>query len=316
VSRVAFLGTPEFAVPSLDALIQSPDHEVVCLITQPDRKAGRGQKLTPPPTKVTAQKYGVPIFQFRSLRKSPEAIAVLEKLCPDCCAVVAFGQILKPEFFDFPPCGTLNVHASLLPSYRGAAPIVHSILNGESETGATIMKIDAGMDTGDIVSRKSVRISANITAGELEDVLAREGADLLLRTLDGYLSGDLKPKPQDHSLATYAPRFDKGIAQLEWSLDASQLHNKVRAMNPWPGATFRWRGKEVKLWRTGLVAEDPSRSPHAPGSIIEIRKDSFLVQCGDVTVIALEELQLPNRNRVGAKDFLNGCQLRLGDLLA
>jgi len=316
VSRVAFLGTPEFAVPSLDALIQSPDHEVVCLITQPDRKAGRGQKLTPPPTKVLAQKYGVPIFQFRSLRKSPEAIAVLEKLCPDCCAVVAFGQILKPEFFDFPPCGTLNVHASLLPSYRGAAPIVHSILNGESETGVTIMKIDAGMDTGDIVSRKSVRISANITAGELEEVLAREGAELLLKTLDGYLSGELKPKPQDHSLATYAPRFDKGIAQLEWSLDASQLHNKVRAMNAWPGAAFRWRGKEVKLWRTGLVAEDPSRSPHAPGSIIEIRKDSFLVQCGDITVVALEELQLPNRNRVGAKDFLNGCQLRLGDLLA
>ncbi len=300
----------------MDALIQSPHHEVVCLITQPDRKAGRGQRLTPPPTKVLAEKHGVPVFQFQSLRKAPEAIAVLEELRPDLCAVVAFGQILEPEFFDFPPHGTLNVHASLLPLYRGAAPIVHTILNGESETGVTIMKIDAGMDTGDILSLQRVRISANMTAGELEDVLACEGADLLLRTLDGYLSGDLKPQPQDHSLATYAPRFDKGIAQLEWGLDASQLHNTVRAMNPWPGATFRWREQEVKLWCTGLVEEDPSRPHLAPGSIVEMRKHDFLVQCGNNTVIALEELQLPNRKRVGAKDFLNGCQLKLGDLLA
>lgn len=316
MSRVAFLGTPEFAVPSLDALIQSPHHEVVCLITQPDRKAGRGQKLTPPPTKILAERYGVPVFQFQSLRKSPEAIAVLKELCPELCVVVAFGQILKPDFFAFPPFGTLNVHASILPSYRGAAPIVHSILNGEAETGVTIMKIDAGMDTGDIVSQQGVSISANMTAGELEAVMAREGAELLLRTLDGYLSGDLKPRSQDHSLATYAPRFDKGIAQLEWSLDASQLHNTVRAMNPWPGATFRWRGEAVKVWRSRLVAEDVSRPSHEPGSIIELRKDSFLVQCGGNTVIALQELQLPNRSRVGAQDFLNGCQLKTGDHLA
>jgi len=258
----------------------------------------------------------VPVFQFRSLRKSPEAIAVLEELRPDLCVVVAFGQILEPGFFDFPPHGTLNVHASLLPSYRGAAPIVYSILNGEDKTGVTIMKIDAGMDTGDILSQRGVSISADMTAGELEAVMAREGADLLLRTVDGYLSGDLKPKSQDHSLATYAPRFDKGIAQLEWSLDASQLHNKVRAMNPWPGATFRWRGEEVKVWRTRLLAADRSRPSQDPGLIIEVHEDSFLVQCGGNTMIALEELQLPNRSRVGAKDFLNGCQLKLGDRLA
>jgi methionyl-tRNA formyltransferase len=309
------LGTPEFAVPSLDALIQSPQHEVVCLITQPDRKAGRGQQLTPPPTKVLAEKHGVPIFQFQRLRKSPEALTLLGELRPDLCVVVAFGQILEPEFFDLPPHGTLNVHASLLPAYRGAAPIVHAILNGESESGVTIMKIDAGMDTGDVLSEESVQIPENMTAGELEKLLAVKGADLLLRSLDGYLKGSIEPVPQDHDLATYAPRFDKGIAHLDWGVEASRVHNTVRALNPWPGATFKWQGKEVKLWRTRLVAEHLSRGPQPPGSVVEIRRGSFLVRCGNDTVIELGELQLPNRKRVSAKDFLNGCQLKVGDLL-
>ena len=315
MSRVAFLGTPEFAVPSLNALIQSPQHEVVCLITQPDRKAGRGQQLTPPPTKVLAQKHGVPVFQFQRLRKSSEALALLGELSPDLCVVVAFGQILEPEFFDLPPYGTLNVHASLLPAYRGAAPIVHAILNGESESGVTIMKIDAGMDTGDVLSKQSVKIPENMTAGELEALLAVRGADLLLRSMDGYLKGSIEPVPQNHDLATYAPRIDKGIAQLDWDLDASRLHNTVRAMNPWPGATFKWQGQQVKLWRTRLAAQDPSRALRQPGSVIEIRKDVFLVECGNGTAIEMEELQLPNRKRVSAKDFLNGCQLKLGDVL-
>jgi methionyl-tRNA formyltransferase len=177
------------------------------------------------------------------------------------------------------------------------------------------MKIDAGMDTGDVLSEESVQIPENMTAGELEKLLAVKGADLLLRSLDGYLKGSIEPVPQDHDLATYAPRFDKGIAHLDWGVEASRVHNTVRALNPWPGATFKWQGKEVKLWRTRLVAEHLSRGPQPPGSVVEIRRGSFLVRCGNDTVIELGELQLPNRKRVSAKDFLNGCQLKVGDLL-
>lgn len=315
--RVAFLGTPQFAVPSLEALVRSARFEVVCVITQPDRKAGRGQKMTAPATKQIAEKHSVPVYQYGSLRKSPEAISLLEELRPDVSVVAAFGQILESQFFELPPYGTVNVHASLLPAYRGAAPIIHTILNGETETGVTIMKIDAGMDTGDILTQRRVKIPIDMTAGELEAVLASEGADLLLSSLESYLEGDLEPQPQDHSLATYAPRVDKSISRLDWGQEALRLHNTVRAMNPWPGATFELRGIPVKVWRTSLTAGGNwVGTGHPIGSIVEIRQNCFIVQCENQTFIALEELQLPDRRRVVAKDFLNGFQLKPGDVLA
>jgi methionyl-tRNA formyltransferase len=316
VSRIIFLGTPGFAVPSLRALIQSPLHEVVAVITQPDRKAGRGQKLSSPPVKLLAAQHDIPVCQVQSLRKDPEALALLKRMHPDLCIVVAFGQILKAEFFDYPPFGTLNVHASLLPAYRGAAPVAHTILNGETESGATIMKIDEGMDTGDVLKQRSVAITPEMTSGDLESLLAQVGADLLLETIPGFIEGDIKPVPQDHELATYAPKIDREKGCLDWSLGAPQLHNMVRAFNPWPGAFFHYGQQVVKVWRTSVAHAAPTAENVKPGTVLELTDNKLLVQCGNKTVLALNELQMPNRKRIGGRDFMNGCQLKHGDRLS
>jgi len=316
--RVLFLGTPGFAVPSLQALLNfsDPDYQLVGVISQPDRPAGRGQKLTPPPVKVLAEQYGLPVFQSERLRDNPDALKFLRERDPQLMVVVAFGQILTPEVFDYPLLGTLNVHASLLPKYRGAAPITHTLVSGETQTGVTIMKIDEGMDTGDIVSQDTVPVGGTTTRGELEDLLARKGAELLIQTLPPYGKGEIRPQLQDHKKATYAPRIAKQDAQIDWDRSAQEIHNWIRALNPWPTAAAHFQGKKVKIWRSrqSEEGEADSRPAGRPGVILASGQDEIIVECGQKTLLSLLELQLPNRARVSALDFVNGVNPRVGDL--
>ena len=314
--RVLFLGSPEFAVPSLKALIHSAAYEVVGVITQPDRKAGRGQKLTGPPVKTVASEYEIPVRQFSRIRNNPEVSELLVRWKPDIMVVVAFGQILPPDFFEFPSYGTLNVHASILPKYRGAAPVAHAILNGETETGVSIMRIDEGMDTGDVLTQRTVAVSDMVTTGELEATLAKEGASLLMETIGGYLSGDIRSQPQSQEQVSYAPRISKEDARISWNEAACRVHNRVRAMNPWPCAFTRFRDQELKIWRTAVADELAGIDQGSPvGAVTEINRDRIVVRCAGPSYLSLITLQLPNRKRVSAGDFVNGTQLRVGERL-
>jgi len=316
--RVVFLGTPEFAVPSLEALLNVPQQcKVVGVMTQPDRPAGRGQRLTAPPVKLLADSHDVPVFQADRLRGNQEALEFLRSRESDLNVVVAFGQILTSEFFDFPSLGTLNVHASLLPKYRGAAPVIHALINGEILSGVTIMRIDEGMDTGDILSQLTVPVTEDMTAGELAQGLASCGADLLIETIPGYAKGEIQPRPQDHAQSTYAPRMKKEESRINWKQPAATVHNLVRALNPWPTAFTEFRGEKLKIWRTRkrsqVMSHSSSRSQ--PGQILTVEKGEIVVQCGDSTSLRLIELQLPNRRRVAAGDFVNGVSLKVGEVL-
>lgn len=314
--RVLFLGTPDFARTFLEALAQNQTRlglQLAGVVTQPDRKSGRGRKLSPPPVKVTALQFGLPIFQCARIRGDAKALEFLRQARPDVMVVVAFGQILPREFFAWPRFGSLNVHTSLLPRYRGAAPVVHAILNGEKETGVTIMKLDEGMDTGDVLAQSTTHIGPDVTSGDLERQLSRQGVELLLGTLPTYLSGELQARPQDHERATLAPLIRKEDARIDWTRPACRIHDQIRAFNPRPGAFTCFRGERLKIWR--------SRNPHAstfpvPGGRIRTTdKNSILVGCGQGTSLELVELQLANRGRLPARDFTNGMKLRSGERL-
>ncbi|MGH9340082.1 MAG: methionyl-tRNA formyltransferase [Acidobacteriota bacterium] len=309
--RVVFLGTPEFAGPALRALVEASGLEVVAVVTQPDRKAGRGQKFTSPPVKQMALRAGLPLFQPPRLGNNPEAPAFLEEYKPDLMVVVAFGQILPPGFFDFPPLGTLNIHASLLPRYRGAAPVAHAILEGQRTTGVTIMKIDEGMDTGDILTQQTVPIGENTTAGELARELSLKGADLLVRTIPDYARATIMPRAQDHSQASYAPRLAKEQALIDWSRPADSIHNQIRGLNPWPVAVTHFRSQPVKVWRS---LRSQASAGEASGLITSIEEQGIVVSCGDGKTITLSELQLPGKACLSAQDFANGLRLRPGEL--
>ena len=314
--RVLFLGTPDFARTFLEALAQNQTRlglQLAGVVTQPDRKSGRGRKLSPPPVKVAALQLGLPILQCARIRGDAEALEFLRQARPDVMVVVAFGQILPREFFARPRFGSLNVHTSLLPRYRGAAPVVHAILNGEKETGVTIMKLDEGMDTGDVLAQSRTPIGPDVTSGDLERQLSRQGVELLLGTLPSYLSGELQARPQDHERATLAPLIRKDDARVDWTRPACRIHDQIRAFNPRPGAFTCFRGERLKIWR--------SRNPHASafpvpvGRIRTTGKGSILVGCGQGTSLELVELQLANRGRVRARDFANGMKLRSGERL-
>ena len=297
--RIVFAGTPEFAVPPLRALLDSP-HEICGVYTQPDRPAGRGRKLTPSPVKVLALEAGLPVFQPETL-KDEAAQAQLRNLNPDLMVVVAYGLLLPRAVIDTPPLGCINIHASLLPRWRGAAPIQRSIMAGDSETGVTIMYIEPRLDAGPMLLKKACPIGPDDTAGDLHDRLSRIGAEALLETLPLIAAGTAQPEIQDESLVTHAAKINKDDAQLDWSRPAAELQCQVRAFNPWPVAETVYRDQILRVWRATVVPESRSEPP---GTLLIDGENLDVVTGHDC--LRLLEIQLPGGKRISARDFING----------
>ena len=309
--RVAFMGTPEFAVPSLEALLRS-EETVVGVVTQPDRPKGRGQTLALSPVKQVSQRVGLPILQPLKM-KDPGFLETLRSWQADLIAVAAFGRILPPAILRMPPRGCINVHASLLPKYRGAGPIQWAIMNGESETGITTMQMDESMDTGDILLQKRVLIEPADTAGSLSTKLANVGADLLLETIHRLKESTLTPRPQDHSQATVAPLLKKEDGIINWHSTAAELANKVRGLSPWPGAYTYLKDSRWIIWQASAFSEGAGQPllSAVPGSIVDARKDGILVATGD-GILIITELQSANSRRMTAAQYLAGHSLPPG----
>jgi methionyl-tRNA formyltransferase len=301
--RVAFLGTPKFAVPSLERLVQS-GFDIPAVLTQPDRPKGRGQRLVAAPVKDTARRLGLPVHQPDRLNR-PEVIAFLKRLQVDAMAVVAYGKIIPQAIIDIPALGIVNVHSSLLPKYRGAAPIQWAIANGETVTGVTTMLIDAGLDTGDILLMRETTLGAEETAVELSERLATMGADLLAETLSSLAKGQIVRRKQDHEQASLAPILTKEDGLIDWKWPASTIHNRARGFQPWPGAYTFFRGHSLHIWKSA-VASDPINE--RAGTMC-YRDRRLLVGCGEGTALELLEVQLEGRKRISAEAFANGQRL-------
>ncbi len=296
---VVFMGTPDFAVPTLQTLIET--QEVAGVVTQPDRPAGRGRQTRPSAVKVAAEKADIPVYQPASLR-SEEAAAPIRHWRPDIIVVAAFGQILRPHLLGLPPHGCLNVHASLLPRWRGASPIQHAIMAGDAETGVTLMQMDEGMDTGPTYVERATAIRADDTAASLHDRLAELGAIMVGECLDAIVSGRLTPQPQDESRVTYAPLIKKEDGRLDWKRSAGELDRHIRAMTPWPGAFTTWRGNHLKVMQAFPVQK---RLPWAePGTLVAYG-DTAAVRTGDGG-LELGKVQLAGKRQMNIRDFLRG----------
>lgn len=300
--RVIFMGTPDFAVPCLARLAEVSD--IVAVVTQPDKPKGRGQKLLPPPVKVFAEEHGIAVYQPARV-KSSDFVRVLRGLAPDLIVVVAFGQILSKDILSLPPLGCINVHASLLPRYRGAAPMQWAIVRGEKETGVTTMFMDEGLDTGDMLLTETLPISEEMTAAELHDQMMTLGADVLEKTLAALAAGTLKRTPQDGELSTYAPLLDKEIGRIDWQKPAQEIHDLVRGLNSWPGAYAVLNGAKFKIWRTRTAAGEAK-----PGEIAAVTKAGILVGTGE-GMLEILELQAPSRKKMAAGDYVRGHGLEL-----
>lgn len=308
--RVLFMGTPDFACPVLEA-VHRAGHAVVTAVTQPDRPAGRGGRLTPPPVKVLAERLGIPVLQPRRVRR-PEVVVRLRELAPDVILTAAFGQILPAEVLAVPRLGSLNVHASLLPRYRGAAPIHRAVMNGETETGVTIMWMDEGMDTGDMLIWRSVPILPQDTAGTVHDRLAALGAELAVEALRLVEEGRAPRIPQDHARATYAPRLTREDERIDWSEAAGRVRDRVRGLSPWPGAYTETPTGNLKVWAVEVVPGAPAAGP---GTVVAIpRGGAPVVACGEGAV-ALVEVQPEGRRRMSGAAYAAGHRLRPGDRL-
>lgn len=297
-NRVIFMGSPEFALPSLRALADT--YDLVGVVTQPDRLSGRGRELKAPPVKMMADELGIPVIQPEKLRQ-PEAFEQLKNWSPDVIVVAAFGQILKPDVLDLPRFGCINVHASLLPRWRGAAPIHAAILHGDEETGVTIMKMGAGLDTGPILSQKSIRLTREDTTGSVSETLSHLGADLLMETLPEYLSGRLQPTPQTDEGATYAPMLKKEEGRLDFTRPAEELERRVRAFNPWPGAFMEFDGTILKVHR--VHAEEVN----AEAGKRLINRGQPAVGAGG-GILVLDEVQPAGKKPMSGKSFLTGAR--------
>jgi len=304
---VIFLGTPEFALPSFNALLSHPDINVIGVMTQPDRPSGRGQKLTPSPVKCLALEHQLSVMQPERLRKEPDMIAWLRDLVPDFLVTAAFGQILSQAVLDIPKYGTVNVHASLLPAYRGPNPVQWAILNGDDKTGVTTMLTDIGIDTGAMLLKADTLIDPDEDALSLTHRLAELGGTILPKTILEYARGNLIPQPQDETQATHAPKLEKTDAALDWSQPAKTIHNKIRGQQPWPGATSHIADLPVKILKTRLP--DPMASPsHAhPGDIIGTTDTALIIQTQDGPLF-IEKIQPPNKPVMSAKDWANGLR--------
>jgi methionyl-tRNA formyltransferase len=317
--RLVFLGTPAFAVPTLERLVEA-GHQVLAVVTQPDRPRGRGQHPSPPPVKEAAARMGLPVRQPERVRL-PEAVEFLRTLQAEVMVVVGYGQIIPQIVIDLAPLGIINVHASLLPAYRGGGPIQWALLNGETRTGVTTMRIDAGLDTGDMLLKRSTEIGPDENAVELGARLAAMGADLLVETLAGLSAGAIVPQKQDSSQATYARLLKKEDGIVDWGLPAQAIHNRVRGLQPWPGACTTFRGQPLHIWKSRLVPErvhtsvdtaDTSVRATGPGHLVSAKP--LVVSCGS-GALELIEVQLEGRKRISAADFANGQRLTENEVL-
>jgi methionyl-tRNA formyltransferase len=316
--RLIFMGTPEFAVPSLARLIED-GHEIAAVFTQPDKPAGRGKHLQAPPVKMFALERGIVVHQPAKIKTNEEVRATFERVAPDACIVAAYGKILPQWMLDIPRLGCINVHASLLPKYRGAAPINWAIANGERETGVTIMQMDAGMDTGPMLAKRTIEIGEDETAPQLSARLAVLGADLLSETLPRIERGEIEPVPQDNEDATYAPMLKREDGLIDWQADAKQIANRVRAFQPWPGAYTFFRGARLIIWRAKDVKETGTISDAQetkPATILSADKSGFVIACAHRSALHIVEVQIEGKRRTTARDFLNGARLTVGDRIA
>lgn len=303
--KVVFMGTPDFAVPSLKKLIEE-GYDVMLVVTQPDRPAGRGKKLTPPPVKVVAEEAGIPVYQPEKVKENEELKKKLSEINPDLIVVAAYGKILPEWLLNLPKYGTINVHASLLPKYRGASPIQWALLNGEEETGVTIMKVIPKLDAGDIISQKRVKIERDDNAQTLHDKLAKLGAELLTETIPLYVSGKLKPVPQKEEEATYCPQIKKEMGKIDWRKSAEEIFNQIRAFTPWPSAFTELKGKLVKITKA-----QPVKGEGKPGEVI--RADRELIVATGKGALKVEKLKPEGRKEISGEEFIRGYRVKEGD---
>ena len=306
--RLIFMGTPEFSAPAIDALLEA-GHEIAAVFSQPDKPKGRGYNLTPPPVKVKALEHGIPVYQPTTM-KDGEALRIFRDISPDVAVVIAYGRILPKEILEAPKYGCINVHASLLPKYRGAAPIQWSVIDGESKTGVTTMQMDVGLDTGDMLMKCETAIDPDETAGELHDRLSLMGAKLIVDTLAALEQGALTPQKQDDSESCYAKMLTKELCAVDWHKSAKEIHDQIRGLSPWPVATAVLEGKKLKLHRSAIAAQGSETA--ACGEIISL--DPLTVQCGEGAV-ALLEIQAEGKKRMNAQDYLRGHPIETGTIL-
>lgn len=307
--KIIFMGTPDFAVPAIDSLIAA-GHEIAAVFSQPDKPKGRGYTMTPPPVKIKAMEHEIPVYQPNSMRDG-EALKIFNEIHPDVAVVIAYGKILPQEILNSPKYGCVNVHASLLPKYRGAAPIQWSVIDGESKTGVTTQQMDVGIDTGDILMSLETEISPNETSGELHDRLSVMGAKLIVDTLDALEKGELVPKKQDDSQSCYASMLTKELCRIDWTQDAQTIHNKIRGLSPWPVAIAVMENKRFKIHRSA-VSEMKNDSAQS-GEVISI--NPFTVKCGQNTAIELLEIQAEGKKRMTSEEYLRGHKVEIGTIL-
>ena len=300
--NIVFMGTPDFAVPSLEKLIKK--YNVKAVFTQPDRPKGRGKKLAFSPVKEVAVEHNITVYQPIKLKEEPDMVQALKAMEPDFIIVVAFGQILTKEVLDIPKYGCINLHGSLLPMYRGAAPIQWAVINGEKKSGNTTMLMDVGLDTGDMLLKDEVDITDNMTSGELFDILKDRGADLLIKTIDGLVNGEITPEKQEGE-TVYAKMLDKKIAEINWRNDAKSIHNLIRGLNPWPIAYTFYDGKQMKIYDSESLDENSSKEP---GTIINVSKLGVKVACTE-GVLLIKKVQFPNGKPLTIEQYINGHKI-------
>jgi methionyl-tRNA formyltransferase len=310
--RIVFCGTPEFAVPALRRLLAEPAFTIEAVVTQPDRPRGRGQQVQSSPVKDLALASGLYVYQPERI-KSDSAYEFFNRLAPDAVAIIAYGQIISQRLIDIPRFGWVNLHASLLPKYRGAAPINWAIINGETRTGLTTMQIDAGLDSGPILLQTESEIGPDETAPELALRLAEAGAPLLVESLRGLERDEITPRQQNHAQATLAPLLKKEHGKIDWSLPAVEIYNRIRGLDPWPGAFTSFRGKLCHVWgRPAPASSGPAREKTALGTLVR-HSDELYVACGEETALRLEALRLEGRKRLPPAEFARGARLKPGE---
>lgn len=313
--KLVFMGTPDFAVGTLQEVVKA-GHKVLGVVTQPDKPKGRGKTLQPTPVKAAAQELGIAVYQPKSI-KTPEFVETLRKLQPEAIVVVAFGQLISREILELPPHGCLNVHASLLPKYRGAAPVQWAVLCGEIESGVTVMRMDEGLDTGDMLAKASVPLAPDETGGSLFDKLSVLGAKLLAETLGKLEKGEITAEVQPADSPTpYAAMIQKSMGSIDWQKDADEIERLTRGLDPWPGTFTHFKGKTLKIFKVRLCSPEDSENQKeaVPGQVLDAGAEGISVKCGQ-GCLRIEELQLEGKKRMPAADFLRGCRIEAGDIL-